>query len=47
MVQFVKKNVSSSKLSSSFISRFLEMQEEHGSSVALNSTRKLAEKTSN
>lgn len=41
MVQFVKKNVSStSMLSSSFIHKFLEMQAGHGSTVALNSYEK-------
>lgn len=41
MVQFVKKNVSStSKLSSTFIYKFLEMQAGHGPVVALNSYEK-------
>lgn len=41
MVQFVKKKVSStSKLSSSFIYKFLEMQAGHGPSVAFNSYEK-------
>lgn len=41
MVQFVKKNVSStSKLSSSFIYRFLEMKAGHGTTIGLNSYEK-------